>query len=87
MGAVPKSSRDGMGTTTSRGACPAPVLASLPPPAERPERREPSLRPPPASLGVRLPAVPPGGLPCSSGNWGWGLNRRRAWCRVSGDHA
>ena len=49
--AVPKSSRDGMGTTTSRGTCPELVLASLPPPAERPERREPSLRPLPASLG------------------------------------
>ena len=34
--AVPKSSRDGTGTTTSRGACPAPVLASRPPAAERP---------------------------------------------------
>ena len=84
--AVPKSSRDGMGTTTSRGACPA-LVASLPARAERPERREPSLRPLPDSLGVCPPSVPPGGSPCSSGNRGRGLNRRRAWCRTSGDVA
>ena len=84
---MPKSSRDGMGTTTSHGACPAPVLASLPAPAERPERREPSMRPLPASLGVRPPPVPSGGSPCSSGNRGRGLYRRQAWCRMSGDHA
>ena len=76
-----------MGTTTSRGACPAPELASLWSPAERPERRQTSMRPLPASLGVRPPPVPPGGSPCSSGNQGRGLNRRRAWCRMSGDHA
>ena len=85
--AVPKSSRDGIGPTTSRGACPAPVLASLPPPTERPERREPSLRPLPALLRVRPPPVPPGGSPCSSRKRGPGLNRCRAWCRMSGDHA
>ena len=42
---MPKSSRDGMGTTTSRlAACPhpAPDLASLRPRAVRPERPEPS---------------------------------------------
>ena len=66
MWAMPKSSRDGMGTTTSRGACPAPELASLWAPQEHPDRREPSLRPLLASLGVRPPPVPPGGSPCSS---------------------
>ena len=55
--------------------------------AERPVRRQPSLRPLPAALGVRPPPVPPGGSPCSSGNRGRGLKRRRAWCRMSGDHA
>ena len=25
--------------------------------------------------------------PCSSGNWGWGLYLRRAWCRMSGEYA
>ena len=84
---VPKSSRDSMGTTSSRGTCPATVLASLPVRAERPERREPTLRPLPDSLGVRPPPVPPGGSPCSSGNRGRGLYRRRVWCRMSGDHA
>ena len=85
--AVPKSSRKGMETTTSYGACPAPELTSLWPSAERPERREPSLRSLPASLGVRPPPVPPGGSLCSSVNRGRGLNRRRVWCRMSGDHA
>ena len=85
--ASPKSLQDAMGTTTSRGACPAPLLASLPAPAKRPERREPSLRALPASLGVRPPPVPPGGSPCSSGNWVRGRYLPRAWCRMSGDHA
>ena len=91
----PKSLRDGMGTTTSRATCAAAVLASLPVPAERPERREPSLctllaslggRPPPVPTG-RSPPVPPGGSPCSSGNRGRGLYLRLVWCRISGDHA
>ena len=63
MWASPKSSRDGMGTTTSRATCPAAVLASLPVPAERPERREPSLCTLPASLGDRPPPVPTGRSP------------------------
>ena len=95
MWASPKSSRDGMGTTTSRATCPAAVLASLPVPAERPERCEPSLRTLPASLGGRPPPVPAGrsplvplvGSPCSSGNRGRGLYLRLVWCRISGDHA
>ena len=37
--ASPNLSRDGMGTTTWRATCPAAVLASLPVPPERPERR------------------------------------------------
>ena len=93
--ASPKSSRDGIGTTTSRGTCPAAVLASLPVLAERLERREPSLRTLPASLGGRpppltagrSPPVPPGGSPCSSGNRGRGLYLRLVCCRISGDHA
>ena len=93
--ASPNSSRDGMGTTTSRATCPAAVLASLPVPPERPERREPSLRTLPASLGARPPPVPTGWSPpgpsggsaCSSGNRGRGLYLRLAWCRISGDHA
>ena len=85
--ASPKSSRDGMGTTTSRATTPAPVLASLPAPAERPERREPSPRAMPASLGARPAPVPPGQLPCSSGNRPRGWYLRRARCRMSGDHA
>ena len=40
-----------MGTTTSRTACPAPELASLWPPAVRPELTKASLRSMPASLG------------------------------------
>ena len=87
--AVPKSSRNGMGTTTSRGACPVPELALLWPPAQRPQRCEPSLRSLPASLGVRPPLVPPGGSLCCLGSCrrGRGLNQRRVWCRMSGDHA
>ena len=55
---MPKSSREGMGMTTSRAGpppCPrpAPELASLRP--ERPERWEASLRSLPASLGARPP--------------------------------
>ena len=53
MWASPNSSRDGMGTNTWRATCPVAVLASLPP--ERPERRDPSLRTLPASLGGRPP--------------------------------
>ena len=95
MWASPKSSRDGWGTTTSHAKCLAAVLASLPVPAECAERREPSLRTLPASLGGRpppvppgrSPPVPPGGSPCSSGNRGRGLYLRRVWCRISGDHA
>ena len=86
---------DGMRTTTSRATCPAPVLASPPAPAERPERREPSLRALPASLGARpppvppgrSPPVPPGRSPCSSGNRARGWYLRLVWCRMSGDHA
>ena len=59
------------------------------------ERREPSLRTLPASLGGRPPPVPAGrsppvplgGSPCSSGNRGRGLYLRLVWCRISGDHA
>ena len=93
--ASPKASRDGMGTTTSRATCPVAVRASLPVPPERPQRREPSLRTLPASLGGCPPPVPavgsppvrPGGSACSSGNRGRGLYLRLAWCRISGDHA
>ena len=93
--ASPKSSRAGMGTTTSRATCPAAVLVSLPVPAERPERREPSLRTMLALLGGRLPPVPaggsppvpPGSSPCSSGNRGRGLYLRLVWCRIFGEHA
>ena len=93
MWASPNSSRDGMGTTTSRARCPVAVLASLPP--ERPERRDPSLRTLPASLGGRPPPVPAGWSPpgpsggsvCSSGNRGRGLYLRLVWCRISGDQA
>ena len=56
--AVPRSSRDGMGTTTSRTACPALELASLWPPAVRAERREASLCSLPSSLGARQQPVP-----------------------------
>ena len=95
MWASPKSSRDGMGTTTLRATCPAAVVASLPVPAEHPERREPSLRTLPASLrgrpppvpAARSPPVPLGGSPCSSGNQGRALCLRWVWCRISGDHA
>ena len=87
------SSRDGMGTTTSRATCPVAVLASLPP--ERPERRDPSLRTLPASLGGRPPPVPAGWSPpgpsggsaCSPGNRGRGLYLSLVWCRTSSDHA
>ena len=86
---MPKSSRDGMGTTTSRMACPAPELASLWHPAVRPERREPSLRSLPASLGARPPPVPRAGSLACSGAYtrGRGVNGLRLWCRMSGDHA
>ena len=91
--ASPSWSRDGMGTTTSRATCPVAVLASLPP--ERPERRDPSLRTLPASLGGRPPQEPAGWSPpgplggpaCSSGNRGRGLYLRLVWCRISGDQA
>ena len=93
MWASPNSLRDGMGTTTSRARCPVAVLASLPP--ERPERRDPSLRTLPASLGGRPPPVPAGWSPpgpsggsaCSSGNRGRGLYLRLVWCRISGEQA
>ena len=80
---------DGMGMTTSRLACPAPDLASLWPPAVRPERREPSLRSLPASPGARPPPVPRAGyLSCSGGcTRGRGVNPRQLWCRMSGDPA
>ena len=55
---MPKSLWDGMGTATSRTACPAPELASLWPRVVRPEHREPSLRSLPASLGARPRPVP-----------------------------
>ena len=91
--ASPNSSRDGMGTTTSRATCLVAVLASLPP--EGPKRRDPSLRTLPASLGGRPPPEPAGGSPpgpsggsaCSSGNRGRGLYLRLVWCRISGDQA
>ena len=91
--ASPNSSRDGMGTTTSRATCPVAVLASLP--HERPERRDPSLRTLPASLGGRPPPVPAGWSPpgpswgsaCSSGKRGRGLYLHLVWCQISGDHA
>ena len=93
MWASPNSSRDGMGTTTSRATCPVAVLASLPP--ERPERRDPSLRTLPASLGGRPPLEPAGlsppgpsgGSACSSGNRGRGLYLRLVWCPISGGQA
>ena len=91
--ASPNSLQDGMGTTTSRATCPVAVLASLPP--ERPERRDPSLRTLPASLGGRpppepagwSPAGPSGGSACSSGNRGRGLYLRLVWCRIFRDQA
>ena len=82
---MPKSSRDGMGTITSRpAACPrpAPELASLRPPAVRPRRTEASLRSLAASLGARPPPVLRAASLSSSGTctrW-CGVNRRRAWC-------
>ena len=86
---MPKSSRDVMGTTTSRGACPAPELASLWPLAVRLERRQPTLRSLPASLGARPPPKPRAGSLSWSGacTRGRGVNRRWLWCRMSGDHA
>ena len=95
MWASLNSSRDGMGTTTSRATCPAAVLASLPVPPERPKRRKPSLRTLLASLGARAPPVPAGWSPpghsggsaCSSGNRGRALYLRLAWRRTSGEHA
>ena len=91
--ASPNSSRDSMGTTTSRATCPVVVLASLPP--KHPQRRDPSLRTLPASLGGRPPPVPAGWSPsgpsggsaCSSGNRGRGLYLHLVWCRISGDQA
>ena len=62
-------------------------LPSLRTPAERPERREASLRALLASLGARPPPVPPGRSACSSGNRARGWYVRRAWCRMSGNHA
>ena len=93
MWASPNSSRDGMGTTTSRATCPVAELASMPP--ERPERRDPSLRTLLASLSGRptpvpagwSPLGPSGGSACSSGNRGRGLYLRLVWCRISGDQA
>ena len=88
--AVPKSSRDGMGTITSRpAACPrpAPEVASLGPPVVRSERTEASLGSPPASLGARSSPVPRAASVSASGTctrW-CGVNRQRAWCRGSGD--
>ena len=53
----------------------------------RASRAPRTLTAPTAGLaGVRPPPVPPGGSPCSSGNGSRGWYRRRAWCRMSGDH-
>ena len=84
---MPKSSRDGMGTTTSRTACPAPELALLWPPVVRPKRRKVSLRSLPALLGARPQPVPRAASLSCSGDCtrGRGGNRRRAWWRTSGD--
>ena len=86
---MPKSSQEGMGRNTSRTACPAPELASLWPPVARPERREPSLRSLPASLGACPPPVSrAASLSCLGAcTRGRGVNRRREWCRMSGEHA
>ena len=88
---VPESSRDGMGTITSRPVPyprPPPEVASLRPPQVRPERADASLRSLEASLGARPPAVPWAASlssPCTCTRW-CGVHRRRAWCRISGDH-
>ena len=78
---MPKSSRDGMGTTTSRTACPAPELVSMWPPAVHPEHREASLRSLPASLGARPRPLPrAASLSCSGAcTRGRGMNRHRVW--------
>ena len=63
--AVPKSSRDGIGISTSRPApcpLPAPELASLWSPALRPERAEPLLRSLQSSLAARPALIP---CPCA----------------------
>ena len=89
---MPKSSRDGMGEIASRPAPyprPAPELASLRPPAVRPERAEASLRSLGASLGARPPPEPRARSLSSTGTCTRRcvVNRLRACCRTSGDHA
>ena len=91
---MPKSSPDGMHMITFRlASCPrsAPELASLWPPAVRPEHAGASLR----SLSGLLGARPPGPLERWARSFSspgtctrfCGVNPRRAWCRSFGDHA